>query len=129
MNVLLSEKRLRSPREAMVLLKNSEDSKLFLFAGLGTQSIFNSIKSMVTSIASEKAPKFDSATDTEGTADMANKALVGEKLGMTQIWTDDNVVVTQIFNRKRKFRNRKSILAQKLWKIIFRQLLLWTSTG
>ncbi len=24
---------------------------------------------------------------------MANKALVGEKLGMTQIWTDDNVVV------------------------------------
>jgi len=24
---------------------------------------------------------------------MANKALVGEKLGMTQIWTDDNIVV------------------------------------
>ena len=56
LNVLPCEKRLRSPREAMVLLKNIEDSKLFLFAGLGTQSIFNSIKSMVTSIASEKAP-------------------------------------------------------------------------
>ena len=65
LNVLPAEKRLRSPREAMVLLKNIEDSKLFLFAGLGTQSIFNSIKSMVTSIASEKAPKFDSATDTD----------------------------------------------------------------
>ena len=33
------------------------------------------------------------ATDTRNQAGMANKALVGEKVGMTQVWDDDNRVV------------------------------------
>lgn len=52
-----------SPRVALASLKALEDSKLFEFVGMGVRSILTSIRSMVESIANDRAPNFDTATD------------------------------------------------------------------